>query len=105
MMATSKKSRLKGLKIVQDECIWMKAGVVNFRLCDSNYDCINCNFDKSMAKIPGDVPPGWDVPREPEARRAGSADEGSPRPQPGSQWPLRSRSSLDTEASPAGLHS
>ncbi|MBW2018668.1 MAG: glycine cleavage system protein H [Deltaproteobacteria bacterium] len=51
MMPASKKSSVKGLKITQDECIWMKAGVVNFRLCDMNYDCINCSFDKSMAKI------------------------------------------------------
>jgi len=51
MMAATKKSKIKGLKIAQDECIWMKAGVLNFKLCDQNYDCINCSFDKSMAKI------------------------------------------------------
>ena len=51
MTATTKKSKVKGLKIVQDECIWMKAGAVSFKLCDRNYDCINCSFDKSMAKI------------------------------------------------------
>ena len=51
MTSTSKKSNVRGLKIVQDECIWMKAGVVNLRLCDRNYDCINCTFDSSMAKI------------------------------------------------------
>ena len=51
MIAAGKKSRVKGLKIVQDECIWMKAGAVSFKLCDQNYDCINCSFDKSMARI------------------------------------------------------
>ncbi|MBW1675074.1 MAG: glycine cleavage system protein H [Deltaproteobacteria bacterium] len=51
MIAATKKSKIKGLKIAQDECIWMKAGVLNFKLCDQNYDCINCSFDKSMAKI------------------------------------------------------
>ena len=51
MTATSKRSNVKGLQITQDECIWMKAGVVNFRLCDRNYDCIHCTFDSSMAKI------------------------------------------------------
>ena len=50
-MATIKKSNVKGLKIAQDECIWMKADVVDFKLCDMKYDCINCTFDKSMAKI------------------------------------------------------
>jgi glycine cleavage system H lipoate-binding protein len=51
MTAASNKSNVKGLKIVQDECIWMKAEVVDFKLCDMSYDCINCTFDKSMAKV------------------------------------------------------
>lgn len=51
MTATVRKSNVKGLKITQDECIWMKAGVVDFKLCDRRYDCINCTFDKSMNKI------------------------------------------------------
>jgi glycine cleavage system H lipoate-binding protein len=34
--------------VVERECIWMKAGVVNFKLCDNAYDCFNCPFDKSM---------------------------------------------------------
>ncbi|MDY6837630.1 MAG: glycine cleavage system protein H [Thermodesulfobacteriota bacterium] len=51
MTASAKGSALKGLKVTQDECIWMKAGVIDFKLCDRNFDCINCTFDKSMAKI------------------------------------------------------
>jgi glycine cleavage system H lipoate-binding protein len=51
MTPTRKKSTIRGLNIDQDECIWMKAGVVNFRLCDRSYDCMNCTFDSSMAKI------------------------------------------------------
>ena len=50
-MESRKTSNVKGLKISEDECIWMKAKVVDFKLCDRNYDCINCTFDKSMAKI------------------------------------------------------
>ena len=50
-MAPKKQSRVTGLKIAQDECIWMKAKVVDFKICDRNYDCITCTFDKSMAKI------------------------------------------------------
>jgi len=45
-----KKKRVIGFQVVEDECIWMKAGVVNFRLCDNAYDCYNCNFDRGMIK-------------------------------------------------------
>ena len=47
---TSKKNRINVYQVTEDECIWMKAGVVNFRLCDSGYDCNNCAFDKAMEK-------------------------------------------------------
>ena len=30
-------------------CIWMEAGVVNFKICDMNYDCRSCSFDKAMS--------------------------------------------------------
>ena len=29
-------------------CVWMKAKVVNFKLCDRDYDCADCFFDKGM---------------------------------------------------------
>ncbi len=32
------------------QCIWMKAGVVNFKLCDNAYDCLSCAFDKAMSR-------------------------------------------------------
>ncbi len=47
---TKKKRRVVGFNILEDECIWMKAGVINFKLCDNAYDCINCDFDKAMSK-------------------------------------------------------
>lgn len=35
----------------EDElCIWMKASVINFKLCDKTYDCLNCAFDKAMTE-------------------------------------------------------
>jgi len=45
----------------------MKAGVVNFRLCDNAYDCYNCPFDKGMQRSMGSgdkveskkKEPGW----------------------------------------------
>ena len=44
------KRRVMGFQVIEDECIWMKAGVVSFRLCDNAYDCYNCPFDKAMRK-------------------------------------------------------
>jgi len=32
----------------EKECVWMKARVVNFKLCDRDYDCADCFFDKGM---------------------------------------------------------
>jgi len=48
-MSTSK-NRVVGFQVIENECIWMKAGVVNFRLCDNAYDCNSCPFDRGMRK-------------------------------------------------------
>jgi glycine cleavage system H lipoate-binding protein len=29
-------------------CIWMKAGVIGYRMCVTNYDCKNCSFDQAL---------------------------------------------------------
>ncbi len=42
--------QVQGFQVLENECIWMKAGVVNFRLCDNAYDCTTCPFDKGMGK-------------------------------------------------------
>jgi glycine cleavage system H lipoate-binding protein len=44
---------VQGFSILENECIWMKAGVINFRLCDQAYDCIHCAFDKAMTRALG----------------------------------------------------
>jgi hypothetical protein len=62
-----KKERIVGFQVAEDECIWMKAGFVNFRLCDNVFDCYNCPFDAGMqlAMSPKDhaaiewKEPGW----------------------------------------------
>jgi glycine cleavage system H lipoate-binding protein len=46
----SEKKRLIGFRVVEDECIWMKAGVINLRFCDNAYDCYTCPFDKAMQR-------------------------------------------------------
>jgi len=30
------------------ECVWMKMGMVAYRLCTRNYDCLACEFDQTM---------------------------------------------------------
>ncbi len=49
-MTQKKEVKIAGLKVIDNECIWMKAGVVTFRLCDNAYDCTSCPFDTGMAK-------------------------------------------------------
>ena len=34
----------------KESCIWMDAGVVQFKLCDSNFDCQSCKFDWAMTE-------------------------------------------------------
>jgi len=50
MRSQKEKNTVKGFQVVENECIWMKAGVVNFKLCDNAYDCRTCPFDKAMQK-------------------------------------------------------
>ena len=40
------------------KCLWMKCGAVDYKLCDNNFECENCTFDKEMLsklKVKGDV--------------------------------------------------
>lgn len=30
------------------ECVWMKLGMVSYRICTSDYDCLTCEFDQMM---------------------------------------------------------
>jgi len=32
------------------QCVWMKAGVVNFKTCENAFDCTSCAFDKGISK-------------------------------------------------------
>jgi glycine cleavage system H lipoate-binding protein len=31
-------------------CIWMDAGVIQFKFCDSDFDCLSCEFDRAMTE-------------------------------------------------------
>jgi glycine cleavage system H lipoate-binding protein len=50
---SSRPRRIEGFQVLENECIWMKAGVINYRLCDHAYDCNNCPFDTGMRKAMG----------------------------------------------------
>jgi glycine cleavage system H lipoate-binding protein len=52
--------RIVGFQVLEDECIWMKAGVVNYRICDNTFDCNTCGFDKAMRKAM-DISDGMDT--------------------------------------------
>ncbi|MBU0994447.1 MAG: glycine cleavage system protein H [Proteobacteria bacterium] len=41
---------IQGFPVRDNECIWMKAGLVDFRLCDNAFDCSTCPFDTGMQK-------------------------------------------------------
>jgi hypothetical protein len=30
------------------ECVWMKLGLVSYRICTNNYECLTCEFDQTM---------------------------------------------------------
>jgi len=31
-------------------CIWMEAGVIDYKICNRNFDCANCDFDRAMTE-------------------------------------------------------
>ncbi len=43
------------------KCVWMLAGVVDYKLCDRDYECERCPFDRALRE--------WTVTGEREARR------------------------------------
>ena len=34
----------------ENQCVWMKAGVVNFKICENAFDCTSCAFDKAISR-------------------------------------------------------
>ena len=48
------RKNLPGYYLSEDKCVWMRAGVINFRLCDYEYDCYNCPFDQAMISAMGE---------------------------------------------------
>ena len=41
-------------KLLSPACVWMRAGVIRFWLCDRDFDCDNCPLDAALrAHRPG----------------------------------------------------
>ena len=49
------KKKAPGLNLLENRCIWMRAGVINFRICDGENDCHHCPFDQAMRGAMGEV--------------------------------------------------
>jgi hypothetical protein len=50
-MSNNGEQKGQGIRILSmsaDQCIWMKAGVVNFKTCENAFDCTSCTFDKAI---------------------------------------------------------
>jgi glycine cleavage system H lipoate-binding protein len=49
--------KMKGVSINKDtknrffECLWTQAGVVQHKVCHSDFQCISCQFDKAMTRV------------------------------------------------------
>ena len=35
-------------KLLSPACVWMRAGVIRFWLCDRDFDCDNCPLDAAL---------------------------------------------------------
>ena len=62
----NEKKRPSGFRVEEEKCIWMKAGVVNFRLCDNVFDCYQCPFDTGMQRAMSSVKHSEIELKEPE---------------------------------------
>ena len=68
----SPNKRVVGFNILEDRCIWMKAGVVNYRICDNAFDCNACTFNKAICQAM-DIAPTVDSATMNSAGRSGVA--------------------------------
>ena len=44
-----KGQRVRIFSMNENLCVWMKAGVVNFKICENAFDCTSCAFDKVIS--------------------------------------------------------
>ena len=44
-----KRPGVRVLSMNENQCVWMKAGVVNYKICENAFDCTTCAFDKMIS--------------------------------------------------------
>ena len=52
-MKTKVEQKGQGVQVFsmsENQCVWMKAGVVNFKICENAFDCTSCAFDKGISR-------------------------------------------------------
>ncbi len=52
-MKTGGEQKSQGVRVfsmTENQCVWMKAGVVNFKICENAFDCTSCAFDKAISR-------------------------------------------------------
>ena len=54
-------------------CIWMEAGVIDFKICNRDFDCTNCEFDQAMAKAASHRLAHWKGAEPPQGRKTRGA--------------------------------
>lgn len=67
MQATSKPAGFKAVPSNEDQCIWMEARVIDYKLCNNYYNCHTCAFDRAMKET---------ADRNAQARVQGLAPQG-----------------------------
>ena len=68
-----KSPAVKVFSMSDNQCVWMKAGVVNFKICENAFDCTSCAFDKGISRKAAQKPTAlvsWqDVMRQPHLHK------------------------------------
>jgi len=47
-LAKPKVAGAEGEEAAGKECLWMRMGVISYRICTRDYDCLTCEFDQMM---------------------------------------------------------
>jgi len=66
-------------KVLSPACVWMRAGVIRFWLCDRDFDCENCPLDAALRG-----------PRAPSPQESLMQGRGSQNRQEGHDFPKHS---------------
>ncbi len=68
-----KGQRVRVFSMSENQCVWMKAGVVNYKICENAFDCTSCAFDKVISRKSAQKPTAlvsWqEVMRQPDLNR------------------------------------